>query len=174
LLFFWTEQEGCLPLSATLRHLQIVSFRILLVALFALACSLPIAAQDKGYWPAASSTANSITGDISISDAKLTLNFTTYPMVQARDLTPPEVSAVFDADISAGRTGVLYRVTVPASIRLLHHNTLCGTEDTQWMATYVSGRNLLVAFFSGVDPPVFTFDAISHSTDLCGTFTYAR
>ena len=41
------------------------------------------------------------------------------------------------------------------------------------MATYVTGHTLNVAFFSGDDMPVFTFDAISKTTDLCGTFAYA-
>ncbi|MGC2160802.1 MAG: hypothetical protein WA634_02735 [Silvibacterium sp.] len=144
------------------------------IPLVALACSLCCAAQDKGYWPAASSTAGSITGDISLSNAKITINYTTFRIVQARTLTPNEVSASFDADINAGRTGVLYSVTVPAATRFLHHNTLCGTEDTRWMATFVSGRTLQVAFFSGSDVPVFTMDALAKSTDLCGTFTYAR
>ncbi|MEI9968411.1 MAG: hypothetical protein WDM87_07220 [Terracidiphilus sp.] len=42
------------------------------------------------------------------------------------------------------------------------------------MATYVTGHTLNVAFFSGDDMPVFTFDTISKSTDLCGTFGYER
>jgi hypothetical protein len=42
------------------------------------------------------------------------------------------------------------------------------------MATYATGRNLQVAFFSGDDMPEFTFDAISKTSALCGTFTYAR
>jgi hypothetical protein len=143
-------------------------------ALVALCCSLVCAAQDKGYWRAANRTANSITGDIALSGTKLTINFLTFPLVEARTLQPAEVSSAFDADVNAGATGVLYHVTVPAGQRLLHHNTLCGTEDTHWMATYVSGRTLEVAFFSGADAPVFTLDAIANSTNLCGTFTYAR
>ncbi len=142
--------------------------------ILALLCCLRCPAQDKGYWRAASNTANSITGDISISDAKITINFTAFPLVQARSLAPAEVSAVFDADVNDGGTGTLYRVTVPGEKRFLHRNTLCGAEDTQWMATFVSGRTLQVALFSGSEPPVFTFDALGKSTDLCGTFTYAR
>ena len=144
------------------------------VPLLALAFSLSFAAQDRGYWRAVSNTANSITGDIDISDAKLTINFTAFRLVQARTLTAAEVSAVFDADVNAGPTGTLYHVPVPANKRFLHHNTLCGTDDTQWMATYVSGRTLQVAFFSGADAPVLTFDAVRNSTTLCGTFTYER
>ena len=149
--------------------------RLLLPAtLLALACSLSAAAQDKGYWRAASTTANSITGDISIADAKVTIDFYVFPLVQARTLNPAEVAAAFDADVNAGHTGVLYHLTVHAAQRFLHKNTLCGTEDTEWMATYVFGHTLQVAFFSGPQPPVFAFDALRNSTDLCGTYTYAR
>jgi hypothetical protein len=146
----------------------------LIAACLALACTLACPAQDKGYWRAASSTSSSITGDISLSDSKVSIDFYVFPIVQARTLQPAEVSAAFDADVNAGRTGVLYRVTVPANKRLLHHNTLCGTEETQWMATFVDGRTLQVAFFSGSEAPVFTVEALAGSTDLCGTFTYGR
>ncbi|HZB89511.1 MAG TPA: hypothetical protein VE291_12685 [Terracidiphilus sp.] len=141
-----------------------------------LACAPGAAAQqpEKGYWRAASTTANSITGDLEISASKVTINFTAFPIAQARTLTPAEVSAAFDADVNAGGTGTLYHLNVSAERRFLHHNTLCGSEDTQWMATFVSGHTLQVAFFSGQSAPIFTFDAISHSADLCGTFAYAR
>ena len=143
-------------------------------SILALACALSCSAQEKGYWRAASNTANSITGDIELSDTKITINFTRFLIAQARALAPAEVSAAFDADINAGATGTLYHLSVPASKRFLHHNTLCGTEDTQWMATYVSASTLQIAFFSGSNAPVFTMDALSHSTDLCGTYTYVR
>jgi hypothetical protein len=155
-------------------HAQEVKVHPLLATLLLLVCSVPLAAQDKGYWRSQSSSANSITGDIAISDNRLTINLLTFPIVQARTLTPAEVSAAFDADVNTGGTGVLYRVTVPAERRFLHKNTLCGTDETHWMATHASGRTLQVAFFSGSDAPVFTFEAISNSTNLCGTFTYAR
>ena len=161
--------------SWSICHAQRVKKSIFIVVLgLIVLTALSSAAQDKGYWPASSNTAKSITGDIAISDAKLVINFAGFPMVQARDLKPVEVSAVFDADINVGRTGFLYHLTVPGTKRFLHHNTLCGTEDTQWMATFVSGRTLQVAFFSGSEPPVFTVDAIGKSTDLCGTFSYSR
>jgi hypothetical protein len=143
-------------------------------AFLLLACSLAGAAQTAGYWRAASNTARSITSDIAISDSKLTINFTAFPLSQIRSLKPAEVSAVFDADVNAGGTGTLYRLAVPAAKRFIHHNTLCGTEDTQWMATYVSGKTMQVAFFSGANAPEFTIDALANSPDLCGTYTYIR
>ncbi|HEY1804494.1 MAG TPA: hypothetical protein VGG45_08420 [Terracidiphilus sp.] len=140
----------------------------------ALAASLPAAAQDGGAWRAASTNAISITSDIAIAKNKLEIDYFTYPLAPIRPLKPVEVSAVFDADVNAGISGMLYRLKIPAAQRFLKKNTLCGDEDTQWMATYVAGKTLNVAFFSGEDMPVFTFDAISKSTALCGTFAYTR
>ena len=131
-------------------------------------------AQDGGAWHAASTNATSITSDIAILKDRISIDFLTYPLAPIRTLKPVEVSAVFDADVNAGISGMLYRLKIPARQRFLHKNTLCGDEDTQWMATYVTGKTLEVAFFSGDDMPVFTFDAISKSPALCGTFAYAR
>jgi hypothetical protein len=140
----------------------------------ALASSLLCAAQDRGYWQAASNSATSVTGDISLSDAKVTIGFKSFPIAPIRGLKPAEVSAVFDADANSAATGTLYRLRIPAEQRFQHKNTLCGAQQTEWMAVYLVGKTLNVAFFSGEDPPVFTFDAISHSSNLCGTYTYAR
>jgi hypothetical protein len=130
--------------------------------------------QDRGAWHAESSNATSITSDVTVGKDSVTIDFMTFPLAPIRTLKPVEVSAVFDADVSAGISGMLYRMKVPAAQRFLHKNSLCGGEDTQWMATYVTGHTLNVAFFSGDDMPVFTFDAISKTTDLCGTFGYDR
>jgi hypothetical protein len=129
-------------------------------------------AQEKGYWRAASSTAASITGDISISDAKVTINFASFPLAQIRKLEAAEIGAVFDADVNG--SGNLYRLNISGSQRFLRHNTLCGTEDVQWMVTYVLNKDLRVAFFSGSSAPVLQFDSLRNSTSLCGTFSYAR
>jgi hypothetical protein len=113
-----------------------------------------------------------ITGDIVISDAKISINFLGFTIAQIRRLDPAETSAAFDADSNAGGTGNLYRLNIRAAQRFLHHNTLCGTEDTQWMAAYVSGQDLKLAFFSGSAMPVGTL-TLANSTP-CGTFSYTR
>jgi hypothetical protein len=95
-------------------------------------------------------------------------------MARIRSLERDEMSAAFDADSNAAGTGSLYRLSIPASKKFLHKNTLCGSDDAQWMATYVSDRSLQLAFFSGQKPPVLTIDAINTATSLCGTFTYGR
>ena len=131
-------------------------------------------AQDRGNWMAASKNANSITGDIAIREAKLTISLLTFPLAHIRSLQPAEVAAVFDADANSAGNGALYRINIPADQRFLNKNTLCGSEQTQWMATWVSGKTLSVAFFSGDNMPVFTFEALQKSTDLCGTYTYVH
>jgi len=132
------------------------------------------AQEDRGLWRASSTNARAITGDIAIAEAKVTLNFLTFPLAVTRRLKPAEVSAVFDADVNAGIEGTLYRLRIPARQNIVKKNTLCGGEDTQWMATYVTGHTLKVAFFSGDDMPVFTFDAMQNTATVCGSFVYGR
>ena len=147
---------------------------LLAAASLALILSASISAQERGTWRASSSTARAITGDIVLSDAKISINFLGFTIAQIRRLEPAETSAAFDADINAGGSGTLYRLRIAGEQRFLHHNTLCGKEDTQWMAAYVSGQDLKIAFFSGSTMPVFTMDALANSTSLCGTFSYVR
>jgi hypothetical protein len=132
------------------------------------------AQEDRGYWQPASTNAHAITGQIDIGESKVTIDFWTFPLARIRRLKPTEVSAVFDADVNAGIEGTLYRLRVPAGQRFEHKNTLCAGEDAQWMATYVTGRTLNVAFFSGDEMPVFTFDAVQNTSALCGAFAFAR
>ena len=139
-----------------------------------LACSLSSSAQDMGYWRAGSSSAKTVTGDITISDSKLAINFSRFTIAQIRKLQPAEALAAFDADASAGGSGNLYRLSIPASKQFSHHNTLCGSDETQWMATYAAGNNLQVAFFSGSSMPVLTAEALTNAPNLCGTFSYVR
>jgi hypothetical protein len=139
-----------------------------------LVCGMTAAAQENGYWRAASSTARSITGDVALSDEKISINLLSFTVARIRSLEQGEASPLFDADGTAGGKGSLYRLNVPGSKKFLHRNSLCGSDDTQWMVTYVSGRSLQLAFFSGQKPPVFTPDAIANSTDMCGKFSYVK
>ena len=143
---------------------------------FTLACAASAAAQqpEKGNWRAASNTAANITGDISFSGSKITIDFTSFPIAPIRLLKPAEVSAVFDEALDTAGNGQLYRVSIPASRRFLKNNTLCGSQDTQWIAVYVANGSLKVAFFSGDNAPLISFEALQNSTDLCGIYTYVR
>jgi hypothetical protein len=146
------------------------------VAATVLLCSLALSAQETGNWRAANQTAKSITGDIAITTEKLYINFIRFTVSRIRPLQPAEVAAAFEAEAGATSTGAgsLYRLSIPPEQKFLHKNTLCGSEETQWMATYVEGKTLKVAFFSDAKPPVFTLEALQNSTNLCGTFTYTK
>lgn len=139
-----------------------------------LCCSALAIAQEAGYWRASSKTAKSITGDVALSDEKISINFTAYWIAQIRTLTPAELSAAFGADASTPGTGNLYRLSIPSDKKMLHKNTLCGGEDTQWMATYTTGRSLQLAFFSTSKMPILTPEALANSTSLCGVYGYTR
>jgi hypothetical protein len=141
---------------------------------FTLVCCTCGVAQDKGYWRASSNTAKSITGDVGLANEKISLNFVQFTIAPIRALKPEEAVAAFDADSSVPGGGELYRLNIPGSTKFQHKNTLCGGEDTQWMATYATGHALTIAFFSGANPPVLTIEALGNSTDLCGTFSYVR
>ena len=72
-----------------------------------LVCSMTAVAQDKGYWRATSSTARSITGDVTLSDEKLSINFLSFTVARIRSLEQAEASTLFDAEGTAGGNGSL-------------------------------------------------------------------
>jgi hypothetical protein len=137
-------------------------------------CLIAARGEERGYWRAASNSARDVTGDITLADEKLTINFSTTAISKARALEPAEVSAVFDTDAATAGAGSLYHLNIPAAKKFLKKNTLCGAEDVRWMVAYASGNTLQIAFFSGDKPPVLTFEAISGSADRCGTYTYVK
>ena len=171
---------GCEPPARLLRgfsgcHAQSMTRGLTIAAvLVCLLGSASLSAQDRGYWRAASNNANQTTGDIVISDSKLTINFLSYSLAPIRKLSQTEAGAAFDADVNVTGGGNMYRLSIPGDKRFLHKNTLCGSEDTQWMVTYVEGSTLHVAFFSGASMPVLTAEALSNSSDVCGIFSYAH
>jgi hypothetical protein len=148
-----------------------ISIKPVLAAL--LLTSLSLSAQEKGAWRAASNSAKTITGDVALADEKILINgFYAFTMVRVRNLEATETSSIFGLDSNG--TGGLYRIEIPATQKFLHKNTLCGTDETHWMAAFASGRTLQLAFFSSQKPPVFTPDAIANSSDLCGTYSYSK
>jgi hypothetical protein len=144
------------------------------IAASILICCLTLAAQENGVWGAISSNAKSITGDVQFSNERISIDLMSFPMARIRSLEKAELSAAFDADSNSPGSGSLYRLNIPAARKFLKKNSLCGAEDTSWMATYVRGNALQLAFFSGQKPPVFTLEALANSSDACGVFSYAR
>lgn len=148
--------------------------KFLAVSILILGSAVTLNAQDLGYWRADSTNARAITGDIGISETSISINFTPFTIAHIRKLKTAEVAALFDVDVNSGAQGNLYRLSIPSERRFAHHNTLCGSESTQWMATFVSGRTLQITLFSGLDEPTLTFDALSNTTTRCATLTYSR
>ena len=135
---------------------------------------MPGMAQERGSWRPASKTAQSITGDVTFNGDRMTINFFSLPVAEIRPLKPDEVLAMFDgADASAG-AGHLYRLSIPGDRKFLHKNTLCGSDETQWMATFVAGKELHLAFFSNAKPPVFSVEELGKNENLCGTYSYVK
>lgn len=147
---------------------------LFIVATIGLSGSLSTPAQDGGNWRASSSTAKAITGDIALFNQKISLNFSAFTIAQIRTLKPEEVTAVFNGAGDATGVGNLYRTSIPAEKRFQHKNTLCGSEETQWVVSYVAGHTLQLALFSDAKMPVLTPEAMADTTSLCGTFSYVR
>ena len=144
------------------------------VAVAVCGCVLALAAQEQGAWRAASKTARGVTGDVGFGGEKISINFSSFPVAQIRELQSAEIAAAFGVDGQPGGNGNLYRTSIPASKKFLSKNTLCGSEETQWIASYVAGKQLQLAFFSGAAMPVFTAEAMGSSENLCGTYAYVR
>ncbi len=146
----------------------------LLCATTALLLCATAMAQDNGYWKATSNTARSVTGDIAISGERLSIYFQPFTIADLRELTPDEITAVFNFDTPDGVHGKLYRLSIAADRKFLHKNTICGVEETQYMATAVQGKTMQVAFFSGSKMPSLKAEDLNNSTNLCGTYTYSH
>ena len=97
-----------------------------------------------------------------------------YSLAPIRKLTAAEGGAAFDVDVKAEAGEICIACSIPGDKRFLHRNTLCGSEETQWMATYVEDRTLHIALFSGANMPVLTAEALSNSKEVCGIFSYGR
>ena len=139
----------------------------------ALASAASASAQESGPWRASGSNARAITGDIVFSPTKIVINFAPFTIAQIRSIKTEEARALFNPDNPVGG-GNLFRVQIAADKHFLHHNSLCGSDNTEWIVTYAQGRDLQVAFFSGDKPPALTFDALNGSPAVCGVFTYIR
>ncbi len=151
------------------------STRFLATVGFAVLSTLPgFAQQEKGAWRAASKTARGVTGDVAFAGERFGINFLSFPLAQIRTASPAELKATFDLTDLPATGGNLYRLSIPADTKFMHKNTLCGAEDSQWMVTYVSGKQLQIAFFSTETMPILTPEAMTTGTNLCGTYSYVR
>jgi hypothetical protein len=117
-----SRQRG--PATCFNRTNMRIAFHKALAASFLIFC-LTLTAQEKGVWGAVSSNARSITGDVELSNEKISIDFVSFTMARIRSLDKAELSAAFDADSNANGAGSLYRLQVPAARKFLHKNSLC-------------------------------------------------
>lgn len=141
---------------------------------YGLLCHVVSSAQEKGAWRPANTAAKGITGDVAFAGQKIAIDYTSFTIAQIRELTPSEAKAAFTLPDDADGSGNLFRTSIPAGKTFLHHNTLCGSEETQWVVTWVAAHRLQLAFFSGTQMPVLTVDGLANATALCGTYAYVR
>ena len=131
-----------------------------------MAASSARTASVNEQWKAASTTAISITGDITISANRITFgNGTSLPLAIA--------GRVPDFKIDAGKpvSATLFRVTAPDDPVLLSGHRLCGGEPPHpvWRPVHLRGSVDLrtIAAFSGGERPTR-----AGGPDFCGTYIY--
>jgi hypothetical protein len=127
-------------------------------------------------WSATSTTAMSITGDVAISPADLTMADADYPLTHVATV-PAQQRAAIGQFIAVPEPSAadLYRIKIPAARKLHNGNTLCGGDEVTWLlAVSGSGPTMALAFFSGTAQPSLNANALSNNTALCGTFTYGQ
>jgi hypothetical protein len=154
--------------------MKLFRYSQLAAALLFLSAGIAVLAQESGYWYPSSQSAADVTGPVELKANRITIEFVKIPMVQVRALTPDEALAVFDVESAVAGSGALYHLKVPAATTFVSKNTLCGHDDTGWMATWASGKVLKISFFSGEKAPVLNFVALNNSAERCGTYTYVR
>jgi hypothetical protein len=117
------------------------------------------------HWEAVSTTAISITGDVTFSPGRIAFgNGKSLPLAAA--------GAAPHFDWSGKKTATLYRVTAPADPVLVHGNRLCGAPVTFiaiWKPDLV-GSDIdprAMAAFSGNAPPT-----VAGGPNFCGTYNY--
>lgn len=125
----------------------------------ALAAAAPAGAQVERL-AAASNTAISITGDVTMDDFSIV--FENGAELAFSDL-------VADSFVADGQRvpASVYRVETPADPELLNGNQLCGAGDVTYLASWLAGDDLTaIAVFTGDEPP-------QSDAEMCASYFYA-
>jgi hypothetical protein len=144
------------------------------LCLLAGGCAAPrsaVAAEAAERWRATSTTAMSVTGDVTFAPDKMQFqNGQSLPLAIIGRV--PDFKAMGE-----GVNATLYRVTTPADPRLKNGNHLCGGGSRTQPVTYIAVWNPEVlpgdkasrsmAAFSGKDPP-----RSAGGPESCGVYNY--
>jgi len=131
--------------------------------------------SSKQVWIAASQTARSITGDITLTSDKLILAHTTFPLTFVRDVKKEKLEdAGKIVDLSGSPSSArLFKTLVSRHSILLNSNTICGPDaDATWMLAVYNRGTLSLTFFSGAKEPNLDYKAAEASPYICGTYMY--
>jgi hypothetical protein len=144
--------------------------------------SVPSGQEPTGVWSPLSHTAESITGQVILSSAGITILGTTYPLIMERSLGPVEIQSLAQAfSLASGYQSLdarLYQTNIPAAAVLLNGNTICGSEPARWIAAFTistgSQPELYLMFLAGDLQPALNAEALENSTRVCGTYSYVK
>jgi hypothetical protein len=137
-----------------------------LTLLALLAHGRAVAAPAGEHWEAVSTTAMSITGNVTFSPGRIT-----FGNGKSLPLAPAGTIAKFGTGVESV-TATLFRVTAPTNPVLIHGNRLCGGPVT-FIAVWKPTR-----IMSDVDPRgMAPFSGSARPTgaggpDFCGTYNY--
>jgi hypothetical protein len=143
-------------------------------ARFAAAAATKPRENDTGKWTAASTTAMSITGDITITPTSISFAHKTFKIRLVREIDKAhldDAGRIADAGDSPP-SARLYRIQIPRTTILLNENTMCGPNDAKWMLAVYEKKAISLAFFSGETEPNLDYQSVAVSHDLCGTYGY--
>jgi hypothetical protein len=130
-----------------------------------LAFSLATAASAAEKLPATSNTAMSITGDVTLSDSKLT--FGNGKSVAVKKIASGK-EGKWDPVASGTAKADVYEIMKPQDPKLLRGNRLCGSGPVRYIAFFRTAANLteMVVFNPKADP-------FGNDPDrICATYTY--
>lgn len=133
--------------------------RKILPALLGLLVAAAPAHAEGDVYTAVSTTAESITGDISMDDFSITF---------ANGESLSFAALVGDHFVVDGNrvNASVYAVTNPSDPELENGNKLCGSGDVSYLANWAGGDGLtIVAVFTGDEPP-------ESSDEMCASYTY--
>jgi hypothetical protein len=129
----------------------------------------------KQKWVAASTTALSITGDVTLTPHKIVMSHKEFPLTPAREIDKQrlyDVGQILDYG-QAPPSARLYKTRISGRSHLVNGNTICGpNEDARWVLVVESNDNLSLAFFSGESEPNLDYHVVRVSYYLCGTYSY--
>lgn len=115
-----------------------------------------------GVWSATSTTAMSITGDITVTDAALRFEDGQRMAWAFEDRQTGDW-----AGLGQQVEGAIYKVAEPADPTLLRGNTLCGQPVTYIVLSPVEAGDLGMSVFTGASAP-------ANTDDFCASYFYSR